>query len=153
MPVWRAHDSAAVIVDDHVLLLLLLGNEPPDLRPRGATVSTTGLWYHRLCRALADQTVVGVMSKSLGNAESRFAASAVGAVIELPDSVGLLSLRSLGWPMANLLANGVRLNLLSFEALAAAVQLGAEICLGAADHNPPLAHAAAQFGVPVRLIN
>ncbi|MDE0133656.1 MAG: hypothetical protein OXM54_02345 [Acidimicrobiaceae bacterium] len=53
--------SNDVLVDDHILLKLLLGEEPRELRPRGGIVATTGLWYHRLCRALADQAVVGSM--------------------------------------------------------------------------------------------
>lgn len=141
-----------MVIDDHLLVRILLGDEPPDLRPRGAALSTTGLWYHRLCRALADRTVTGAMSRSLGMVDDRIAGAAVSAVIELPDWIGLTSLRTLGWPMAALLANGVRLNLLSLEALASAEHLGAEICLAAADHNPPLREAAAQRDVSVRLV-
>ncbi len=142
-----------VVLDDHLLLRLLLGDEPADLRPSGAALTTTGLWYHRLCRALADQTVVGSMSRSLGAVDAHVAAEVIAAVIELPESIGLTSLRSLGWPMANLLSSGVRLNLLSLEALAAAEHLGGEICLAAVDHNPPLREAAKQRNVAVRLIS
>jgi hypothetical protein len=112
--------GSGVIVDDHLLLQVLRGNEPTSLRPTGAAISTTGLWYHRLCRALTDQSITGSMSKSLGKVDARIANAAVRAVIELPDTIGLVSLRSLGWPMASLIADGVRLNLLSLEALAAA---------------------------------
>jgi hypothetical protein len=73
-------------------------------------------------------------------------------VIELPDTIGLISLRALGWPMAQLVSSGVRLNLMSLEALAAAERLDAELCLAAADENPPLCDAAAMRGVPVRII-
>lgn len=143
----------AVVIDDHLLLRILLGDEPAELRPRGGTISTTGLWYHRLCRALADQTVTGAMSRSLGHVEAQTAAGAVRAIIELPESIGLTSLRSLSWPMASLISSGVRLNLMSLEALAAAEHLGAEICLAAADHNPALHDAAKQRGVPLRLVS
>jgi hypothetical protein len=144
--------GSGVIVDDHLLLQVLLGNEPTSLRPTGAAISTTGLWYHRLCRALADQSITGSMSKSLGKVDARIANAAVRAVIELPDTIGLVSLRSLGWPMASLIANGVRLNLLSLEALAAAEMLDAEICLAEADNNPTLLEAASLRGVSVRLV-
>lgn len=40
--------------------------------------------------------------------------------------------------MARLLDGGVRLNLMSLEALAAAEQQGAELCLAAVDENPSL---------------
>lgn len=77
---------------------------------------------------------------------------AIGAVIELPEAVGLTSLRTLGWPMAKLISSGVRLDLLSLEALAAAEHHGAELCLAVADLNPPLRDAADQRGVPIRLV-
>ncbi|MGH9185382.1 MAG: hypothetical protein ACRD0U_06160, partial [Acidimicrobiales bacterium] len=77
---------------------------------------------------------------------------ATRTVIELPGSIGLASLRSLGWPMGQLVSGGVRLNLMSLEALAAAEHLDAEICLAEADHNPPLRDAAEKRGVRVRLI-
>ena len=141
-----------VVIDDHLLLRLLLGDEPPDLRPAGGAIATTGLWYHRLCRALADEAVTGSMSRSLGEVDAHLAGKAVRAVIELPEPISLTSLRSLGWPMAQLVSSGGRLNLLSLEALAAAEHLGGEICLAAADHNPPLLEAAHRRGVPVRVI-
>ena len=141
-----------VVIDDHLLLCLLLDNEPRELRPYGGRVFTTGLWYHRLCRALADTSVTGAMSRSLGDVESRVAAGAVTAFTALPDGIGLTSLRTLAWPMAQLLASGVRLNLMSLEALAAAQHLDAELCLAVADTNSPLLAAAELQGVPVRLL-
>lgn len=140
------------MIDDHLLLSVVLGDEPGDLRPDGSGLSTTGLWYHRLCRAVADTTVTGVMSKALGNVDAQVAAGVVAMIVELPEDIGLVSLRSVGWPMARLVAGGARLNLLSLEALATAEHLGATICLAEANDNPPLREAAAQRGVPVRLI-
>lgn len=113
---------------------------------------TTGLWYHRLGRALADTTVIGAMSRSLGDVDARLAAAAVSAVTALPDTIGLTSLRSLAWPMAQLIADGLRLNLMSLEAFAAAQHLDAEICLAMADDNPQLLAAAGQRGVAIRLL-
>jgi len=141
-----------LVIDDHLLLLVLLGREPADLRARGARLSTTGLWYHRLCRAVAVPAVQGVLSRSLGGSDPALGALAAQAITELPDTVGLVSLRDLSWPMADLLADGVRLNLLSLEAIAAAEHLDAEICLASADDNPPLVAAARARGVPLRLV-
>lgn len=141
-----------MVVDDHILLRILLGAEPTELRPSGGAVATTGLWYHRLCRALADPTVTGTMSRSLGNVDPAIARAAVGAVIELPDSIELTSLRSLSWSMAQLLGSGARLNLLSLEALAAAMHHDGEICLAVADDNPALRQAGQRLNVKVRLI-
>lgn len=143
----------ALVIDDHLLLRIVLGDEPPSLRPRGAELFTTGLWYHRLCRALSDRRVVGAMSAALDAVSTELAQDAIASVVELPEAIGLLSLRTLGWPMADLVASGARLNLLSLEALAAADHLGAEICLAAADDNPPLHERAGQRNVPLRLIS
>lgn len=141
-----------VVVDDHLLLRVLLNEEPVDLREPGAQVFTTGLWYHRLCRALGSRAVTGALSRSLGRADPAVAISAVRAATALPDSIGLLSLRELGWPMARLLDGGVRLNLMSLEALAAAEHQGAELCLAEIDENPQLLAAAKGRGTPARLI-
>jgi hypothetical protein len=54
--------------------------------------------------------------------------------------------------MAALISGGVRLNLLSLEALAAAEHLGASLALSAADHNAPLLDAARSRSVAVRTI-
>lgn len=144
--------STDVIVDDHLLLDLLMQHELPGLRPPGARVVTTGLWYHRLCRALASTTISGSMSRMLGNVPTDVAAGVVSAVTELPATIGILSLRTLAWPMASLVAEGARVNLLTLEALAAALHLDAEICLAAADTNAPLVAAAAARGITVRIV-
>lgn len=143
---------STIILDDHLLLRVLLDDEPPALRPTGARVATTGLWYHRLCRALADTAVIGSMSRRLGAVDEAVAADVLGAVIELPDTIELVSLRALGWPMGELVHGGARLNLLSLEALAAARHLTADICLAEADDNEPLRAAATNFGVAVRTV-
>ncbi len=143
---------SVVLVDDHLLLRILLDDEPRSLRPTSATVATTGLWYHRLCRALGDQTVVGSMSRMLGGVEHSVAESVLELVIELPDTIQTLSLRMLSWPMGQLVGEGARVNLLSLEALAAAQHLGAEICLAEANVNAPLRLAASDLGIPVRVI-
>jgi hypothetical protein len=140
------------VVDDHLLLRILLGDEPQALRPDGGRVFTTGLWYHRLCRSIGDRSVVGVFSRALGSVDPLVAAAAIEAVTRLPDWVDLRSLRELAWPMARLVDDGVRLNLMSLEALAAAEHLEAELCLAAADENPPLLAAARTRIAAVRLL-
>lgn len=141
-----------VVVDDHLLLRILLNEEPHDLRRPGVQVFTTGLWYHRLCRAVGTHAVTGTLSVLLGRAGPVVAKAAVRSVTALPDTIGLLSLRDLAWPMARLLDGGVRLNLMSLEALAAAEHQGAELCLAAIDENPQLLAAASARGTPSRLI-
>jgi hypothetical protein len=141
-----------VVVDDHLLLRILLGDDTADPRPGDGGLATTGLWYHRLGRALADPTVTGVVSRSLGGVDERTATATVRAVIELPDWIELVSLRTLAWPMADLLASGTRANLLTLEALAVAQHLEAEVCLAETDANPQLLEAAQVAAVPVRLV-
>lgn len=110
----------------------------------------TGLWYHRLCRALANQSVVGSLSRRLGGIETAVASDVVASVVELPPTIEMVSLRELGWPMGDLASRGIRLNLLSLEAVAAARHLGSDICLAAADDNKPLVDAARSLDIPVR---
>ena len=144
---------SVLLVDDHLLLRLLLGDEPSTLRPDSAAIATTGLWYHRLCRALADEKVIGSISRQLGTVDDTVASAVLGTVIDLPDTIELISLRTLGWPMGELVHAGARLNLLSLEALTAARQLSADICLAEVDDNAPLRLAAAAFGVTVRTVS
>ncbi len=142
-----------VVVDDHLLLRVLLNDEPRKLRAPGARLFTTGLWYHRLCRAVATPNVVGALSGSLGHVDVTTARAAVEAIVSLPELIGVLSLRDLGWSMARLLGDGVRLNLMSLEALSAAERLGAELCLAADDGNPQLIAAARRRNTQVRILN
>jgi hypothetical protein len=141
------------VVDDHLLLRILLDDEPEELRPNGGRVFTTGLWYHRLCRSVGDRTVVGFFSRAIGRADPPVGAAAIQAITRLPDSIDLISLRELAWPMARLLDDGVRLNLMSLEALAAAEHLEAELCLAVADENAPLLEAAQARLAAIRLID
>lgn len=142
----------AVLVDDHLLLAVLLGREPTTLRRSEAGIATTGLWYHRLCRAVTDSTVVGSMSRRLSGLAPAVASAAIGSVVRLPADIEMVSLRELGWPMAKLLSGGLRLNLLSLEAVAAARVIDAEICLAEADRNEALMDAARTLGLCVRTI-
>jgi hypothetical protein len=142
-----------IVLDDHLLLRILLEDEPAELRPGGARIFTTGLWYHRLCRSLSNRNVAGVFSSALGNADPSVATAAIEAVTRLPDSIELVSLRDLAWPMARLVDEGIRLNLMSLEALAAAEHLEAELCLDVADENPPLLEAARARSTPLRLLD
>ena len=82
-----------VIVDDHLLLQILLNEEPPDFRAPGARIFTTGLWYHRLCSAVSINEVTGAMSRRLGRADPAVAAAAARAITTLPETMELLSLR------------------------------------------------------------
>lgn len=144
---------STVVVDDHLLLRLLVDNEPPALLASSIAVATTGLWYHRLCRALCDDSVIGSISRQLRNVNPEITAGVLGAVVDLPDTIQLVSLRTLGWPMGRLAHTGTPLNLLSLEALAAARYLSADICLSKDDNNIPLRTAAAETGITVHILD
>ncbi len=138
------------LLDDHLLLATLLAED--DEGPVPGPLATTGLWYHRLSRALLASPVAGALSHRLGGLDETVAARVIEAATRLPDEIVLVSLRDLAGPMARLLADGIRLNLLSLEALAAAEHLGATIHLSAADHNPTLQEAADRRGVPLEVV-
>ncbi|MGH9000142.1 MAG: hypothetical protein ACRDY7_12230 [Acidimicrobiia bacterium] len=140
-----------VIVDDRLLLSVLLRTEPPGvarIRRHGA-LYTTGLWYQRLCRALGGGRVAGQLSASLAEAPVPTAAAALASVIELPPTIGLLSLRDVAWSMGQVLRRH-RLNLIGLEALCAAMRLGATICVGERNDGPTLRRAAHEVGVGIR---
>jgi len=143
--------TAPIIIDDHLLLRVLVDDPPARLRRSRRPVVTTGLWYHRLGRALLASTVIGSMSRAIGS-DPVIGAQVVASASSLPAHIDLVSLRDLAWPMAGLLRDGERLNLLSLEALAAADQLGAEIWLGEANENPPLVAAAARRGIAMHVV-
>src|SRR3546814_20923570 len=91
-------------------------------------------------------------SSDVCSSDLHVAAAVLGSVISLPETVQLMSMRTLGWPMARLLNAGARLNLLSLEALAAARHLPAEICLDEHEEHDLLRAAARDFEVSVRSV-
>ncbi|MDP9073880.1 MAG: hypothetical protein M3N98_06815 [Actinomycetota bacterium] len=141
-----------VVIDDHLLLDMLLNEEPPDLRRPGARSSRPACGIAAVpcsrqsrCDRLAFFVHLAGLNRKWPSQRS--------VPLLLPDTIRLLALRALAWQMAGLLDDGVRLNLLSLEALAAADQHGAELCLAAIDEYPQLLAAAAARRSPARLIN
>ncbi len=116
------------LVDDRILAELLRGSDPP--RP-GEPVCTTGCWYVRLCRAvLGASGRTGALSGLFVEQPAGLRDRAVAKLLELPEEIGLESLRTLG-PLIGRLRRRHDLNLLSIEALAAAVHLQADVFLAA----------------------
>jgi hypothetical protein len=116
-----------LLVDDQHLGRLLRGDPPPVPGP----VFTTGYWYVRLCQAvLVAGERTGTLSRPFDALPPDRRARAVAAVLELPASIGLLSLRTLA-PLIAELRGRHGLNILGVEALAAAVHLGADVYLSA----------------------
>lgn len=71
---------------------------------------------------------------------------AVAAIARLPDDVGLVSLREIVPVMAEL-SSVHRLNLLSLEALGAAVHLGATVLVAFENDGPSLRAAVTSAGL------
>ena len=116
------------LVDDRLLVTLLAGGDPP--RPR-EPVHTTGYWYVRLCRAvLGSSGPSGVLSASFAALSPATRTRALQALLELPDEIGLESLRTLA-PLIGHLHQRHRLNALGIEVLAAALHLQANVYLSA----------------------
>ena len=141
---------ATVVVDDRLLAAVLLREEPEDLAAvrRQGRLFTTGLWYHRLCRALAAGRVAGTLSSSFLKVPVDVAAGALAAVVRLPAEIGLVSLRELAWPMGRALTR-YRLNVMNLEALCAADRLVGTLCVAEGNESPGLLAAASDLGVPV----
>ena len=142
----------AYLLDDHLLYDTLRGAGVGDLRGGRGGLWTTGIWHHRLCRAMGTRQTAGAFSRRFEQVDQDTDESLRAALIDLPLSVGSLAMRHLAWPMARLLDAGVRLNLLGLEAIAAAEELDAMICLAAANESPPLVAAAAARGIEVRIV-
>ena len=140
-----------VVVDDALLLAVLTGQSFGPLAPLMAEAArgelfTTGSWYWRLARALANPGT-GALSRVLVTMSDEEQRQAETALRELPDEIGLLSLRRLV-PVMRALPG--QLNLLTAEAVAAAVVLNARIVV--TTDSPLLAQAARSAGVTVEVI-
>lgn len=139
-----------LVVDDQLLSMLLRGETLPGQLDSRESIFTTGCWYVRLCHA-----VLGVVDRP-GALSGPFEAlppdrreRALAAVLELPEEIGLISLRELGPVIAQLRARH-ELNILSIEAVAAAVHLDATVALSAI--SPRLEAALAAEGRAVEIV-
>lgn len=124
------------LIDDQLLGAALRGDVPP--LGNGQTF-TTGYWYVHLCQAVlgaADRT--GVLSRPFAALPEAARERAARALLELPDEIGLISLRELA-PLIGRLRRRHDLNIGGMEALAAAVHLRAAVFLSAP--SPRLAEA------------
>lgn len=116
------------LLDDQLLSEVLRGNAPPRRR---AEVYTTGYWYVRLCQAVlgaADRR--GVLSTPFTSLPPAPRERATRALLELPEKVGLVSLRTLA-PLIGQLRRRHDLNILGMEVLSASIHLRADVYLSA----------------------
>ena len=135
------------IVDDQLLSELLRGGRPP--RP-GEAVYTTGYWYVRLCQAvLGASERTGALSQPFAGHPANLRDQAISRLLELPEEIGLVSLRTLG-PVIARQRRRHRLNALGSEALAAAAHLDASVFLSAP--SPRLEDALRAEGLHVEAV-
>lgn len=119
-----------IVVDDLLLLHILAGrrSSPLELYITAAArgqVFTTGSWYWRAARAVS-RPGRGALSAYLTSLGEEERLSVLAAVDNLPEGIGVLSLRRLVPVMA---AIPGQLNLLTAEALAAAIVLDASLAV------------------------
>jgi hypothetical protein len=135
------------LIDDQLLGAVLRGDRPPRRR---AQVFTTGYWYVRLCQAvLSASNRTGVLSAPFAALPAPARARATRRLLELPESIGLVSLRDLA-PLIGELRQRHDLNILGMEALAASVHLEADVYLSAP--SPRLQLAVNAEGRHVELV-
>jgi len=132
-----------VLVDDETLSTLLRH----DLERPDEPVFTTGHWYLRLCQAVirggGGQLSAPVLSLAADQRQR-----ALGAILELPDDIAILSWKVVAPVMATQLDGlGSGLNLLSREALAAATVLRATVVMAAGNLNRLLVEALRDAGL------
>jgi len=119
---------ARLVIDDHLLRDVLVGDRPTDLGGLAAGgIATTGLWLFRLCSALAE-----------------------------PPEIDVLPMRDLAWLMAELQtrhrAEGGTLSAAMVEALAAARRHGGGIAVSRHDVGPNLRAAAQTDQIPFHVL-
>jgi len=113
----------------------------------GEQVFTTGHWYLRLCQAVVRGSG-GALSGPVLSLPTARRERAVRAILELPDSVQMLSWRMVAPMMASQFDGaGRRLNLLSREALAVATLLEATVITAAGNENHLLRQAIREAGL------
>jgi hypothetical protein len=136
---------SVALIDDQLLSAVL--RDQPSQALGGHQLYTTGYWYVRLCQAVLGRGAVrGILSGPFGDLPASARQRAFATLLELPESIGLVSMRELG-PEIGRLRGHHALNVLSSEALAAAVYLQAEVHLSAP--SPKLEDALDQEGIEV----
>ena len=138
-----------LLVDDQILAAHLRGR--PVITAADDAVFTTGYWYVRLCLAVM-RRAGGALSGPFGALRPERRPAAVAAVLQLPVEIGLLSLRQLGPRIGELATRHAPMNVLTREALAAAVELSATVVVAQGNENPALLAALESEHLTVTVI-
>lgn len=140
-----------LVVDDALLFAVLAETAPDGVQTAvdERELFTTGSWYWRLSRALHDPGTAGALSRGMNTLTAEQQARVTDSVQRLPPQVGLLSLRELVPVMAALQVER-RLNLLTAEAVAAAIVLDATIVV--TTRSALLTDTCTRLDIPVRVV-
>ena len=141
-----------IVIDDQLLLALLSDTAPDDMTAAvtNGEVFTTGSWYYRLGRAVTAGTGTGALSGRFQALDDSVRQQVLASLEDLPDQIGLLSLRVVV-PVMQALAVTRPVNFLNAEALGAALLLDASIAVTV---DAPLLRAGANdLSVSYRLID
>lgn len=137
------------LIDDQILSQVLRNRTPRVLAPK--TLYTTGYWYVRLCQAVLNaQDRTGVLSRPFAELPTPLRDRAIKTVLELPEEIGIVSLRELGPSIARLRQDH-QLNILTIEALAAAIHLDANVYISAP--SPRLQNALPQHRLKAKILS
>ena len=141
-----------IVIDDQLLLAVLSETAPDDITAAvgKGEVFTTGSWYYRLGRAVTAGTGTGALSGRFQALDVSVRQRVSASLEDLPDQIGLLSLRVVV-PVMQALAATRTLNFLNAEALGAALLLDASIAVTV--DAPLLRAGAADLSVGYRLID
>ena len=141
----------ALVVDDHLLLDLLTETHPAWLADelQRHTVYTTGSWFYRVALAMRRGTGSGTLSSRLTDLDPADQRRLLDKIGELPEWIGLIGPRVLVPVMADLAVHR-QPNLLTAEALAAALVTEATICVSV--DSPLLRSGAADLEIGYRLV-
>jgi hypothetical protein len=113
-----------VVLDDRLLVEELLTG----MRRPGVQLHTTAYWYYRACRA-AVLGAGGHLSGPFRELQPLEQQRAIGAMLQLPENIGLPDTRQLVPLMVDVAGRHPHLNLLNLEAVAAARALAATVWL------------------------
>jgi hypothetical protein len=136
-----------VVLDDHLLRDVLAGEQGRRLARLVATneLATTNLYYVRLCKS-----VVGARGGRLTGGWSEKRRRELGrGLLGLPDSIAIVPMRLIGYRVAEL-AHDHKVSTLGAEAVAAAENLGASLCVWDGDDGPGIREAARAIGITYR---
>ena len=140
-----------IVIDDQLSLATLSDAAPAEISTAVARgeVFTTGSWYYRLGRAVTAGSGTGALSGRFQALDEPVRRGVLASLEELPDEIGLLSLRVLV-PVMQALAVTRPLNFLNAEALGAALVLDATIAVNV--DAPLLRSGATDLAVTYRVI-